>query len=34
MNAIGKELMAKRIIESIKHALKICKGTPIFMKWK
>jgi len=34
MNAMGKELMAKRIIEAIKHTLKVCKRTLIFMKWK
>jgi len=34
MNAIGKELMAKRIVEAIKNTLKVCKKTPIIMKWK
>ena len=34
MNAMGKELMAKRITEAIKHTLKACKKTPVFMKWK
>jgi len=34
MNAMGKELMAKRIIQAIKHTLKVCKKTLIFMKWK
>jgi len=26
--------MAKRIAAAIKHALKLCKKTPISMKWK
>ena len=26
--------MAKRITEAIKHTLKVCKKTPIFLKWK
>jgi len=34
MNAKGKELMAKRIAVAIKHTLKVCKKTPISMKWK
>jgi hypothetical protein len=34
MNAKGKELMAKRIIAAIGHILKVCKKTPISMKWK
>jgi hypothetical protein len=34
MNTMGKELMAKRIVEAIKHTLKICKKTAIRIKWK
>jgi len=34
MNAMGKESMAKRRAEAIKHILKVCKKTPIIMKWK
>ena len=34
MNTMGKELMAKRITEAIKHKLEACKKTPIVMKWK
>jgi hypothetical protein len=34
MNAKGKELMEKRIAAAIKHTLKVCKKTPISMKWK
>jgi len=34
MNAMGKELMVKRIIEAIKHSLKVCTKALIFMKWK
>jgi len=34
MNAMGKELMAKRIVQAIKHTLQVCKKTPIIMKWK
>jgi len=34
MNTMGKELMAKRITEAIKHTLEACKKTPIVMKWK
>jgi len=34
MNAKGKELMAKRIAAAIRHILKVCKKTPISMKWK
>ena len=34
MNAKGKELMAKRIMAAIKHTSKVCKKTPISMKWK
>ena len=34
MNTMGKELMAKRITEAIKHTLKECKKTPIVTKWK
>jgi len=34
MNAKGKELMAKRIVAAIRHILKVCKKTPISMKWK
>jgi hypothetical protein len=33
MNAKGKEWMAKRAV-TIKHILKVCKKTPISMKWK
>jgi hypothetical protein len=33
-NVIGKELMAKNIIEAVKHLLKPRKKTPIVMKWK
>jgi hypothetical protein len=32
MNAKGKELLAKRIAATIKHALKVCKKTPVNMK--
>jgi hypothetical protein len=34
MNATGKELMAKRITEAIKHTLTASKKTPIIMAWK
>jgi len=34
MNAKGKEFMAKRIAVAIRHTLKVCKKTPIIMKWK
>jgi hypothetical protein len=34
MNAKGEELMAKRISAAIKHTLKVCKKTPISVKWK
>jgi len=34
MNAMGKGLMAKRIIEVIKQKLKMDKKTPIIMKWR
>jgi hypothetical protein len=34
MNAKGTELIAKRIAAAIRHKLKICKKTPISMKWK
>jgi hypothetical protein len=34
MNAKGKELMAKRRAAATKHALKVCKRTPISMKCK
>jgi len=34
MNAKGKELLAKRIAATIKHTLKVCKKTPVNMKWK
>ena len=34
MNAKGKEWMAKRIAVAIKHTFKVCKKTPINMKWK
>jgi hypothetical protein len=34
MNAKGKEVMAKRIAAAIKYTLKVCKKTPISMKWK
>ena len=34
MNAMGKEIMAKRITETIKHTLKMNKKKPIIMKWK
>jgi hypothetical protein len=33
MNAKGQELMAKRRAAATKHALKVCKRTPISMKW-
>ena len=29
MNTMRKELMAKRIVEAIKHMFKVCKKTPI-----
>ena len=34
MNAMGKELMAKRIVTAIKRSLKVCNKKPISMKWK
>jgi hypothetical protein len=34
MKAVGRELMAKRIVEAIKHTLKVCKKIPFIMKWK
>jgi hypothetical protein len=34
MNATGKEVIAKKIAESIKHTLEACKRTPLIMKWK
>jgi hypothetical protein len=34
MNAKGKELLAKRIVATIKHTLKICKTTLVSLKWK
>jgi hypothetical protein len=34
MNAMGKELMAKRITKAIKHTFKVHDKTPIFLKWK
>jgi hypothetical protein len=34
MNTMGKELMAKTIVEAIIHTLRACKKTPISMKWK
>jgi len=34
MNAKGKELMAKRKVAAIRCTLKVCKKTPISMKWK
>ena len=34
MNAIGKEIMTKRITETIKHTLKMNIKEPIIMKWK
>jgi len=34
VNANGKELMAKRIAVAIICILKVCKKTPISMKWK
>ena len=34
MNAMGKELMAKRITKAIKHTFKVRDKTPIFLKWK
>jgi hypothetical protein len=34
VNTIGKELMAKRIVETIKRTIKVCKKKPISMKWK
>jgi len=33
-NAKGKKLLAKRIMATINHTLKICKKTPVSMKWK
>jgi len=33
-NAKGKELMAKRIAVAIRCTLKVCKKTPISIKWK
>ena len=33
-NTIGKEWMAKRIVEAIKHTLQAYNKTPIIMKWK
>jgi len=34
MNTMGKELMAKRIVEAIKHTLKVRKKKPTSVKWK
>ena len=34
MNAMGKELMAKRITKAIQHTFKVCDKTPIFLKLK
>jgi len=34
MNTMGKEFMAKRIVEAVKHTLKVCKKTPIIMNGK
>jgi len=34
MNAKGKELLAKRIVATIKHALKVCKKIPVSMNCK
>ena len=34
MNAKGKALLAKRIAATRKHTLKLCKKTPVNMKWK
>ena len=34
MNVMGKELLTKRIIEAIKHKLKMGKKTSIIMKWR
>jgi len=34
MNAKGKELLAKKIATTIKHTLKVCKKTPVSMKWE
>jgi hypothetical protein len=34
MNTIGKELMVKSIVESIKRTIKVCKKKPFSMKWK
>ena len=34
MNAMGKELMAKRIVEVIKCTIKVCRKKPISLKWK
>jgi hypothetical protein len=33
MNIMGKELMAKRIVEAIKRTFKVCNKKPINMKW-
>jgi len=34
MNTMGKELMAKRIVEAIKRTLNVWRKKPISMKWK
>jgi formate hydrogenlyase subunit 6/NADH:ubiquinone oxidoreductase subunit I len=34
MNAMGKELIAKRIVVAIKLTLKVHNKKPISMKWK
>jgi len=34
MNAMGKEVMAKKIVEAIKRTLKVWRKKPISLKWK
>ena len=34
MNTMGKELMAKRIVEVIRRTIKVCRKKPISMKLK
>jgi len=34
MNTMGKELMAKRIVEAIKRTLKVWRKKPVSLKWK
>jgi len=34
MNAMGKELMAERIVAAIKRTLKVRKKKPISIEWK